>query len=112
MVRKAVEFAWHPGNYDRWDPDKTGVLHGRQHHTLDMELFGPNAWLTGFYLGALTTAARMARHLGETETAEEYESLLEKGRGWTEANLFNGRYYVHRVDVSDSAVLSPYEGRS
>ena len=47
----AIEYAWSPDNPDRWDPDQTGVLWGRQHHTLDMELFGPNSWLTGFYLG-------------------------------------------------------------
>ena len=51
-VRKSIDFAWAETNLDRWDPDQTGVLHGRQHHTLDMELFGPNAWLTGFYLAA------------------------------------------------------------
>ena len=46
-VKQSLEFAWSPANEDRWDPEMTGVLWGRQHHTLDMELFGPNAWLTG-----------------------------------------------------------------
>ena len=34
-----------------------GVLEGRQHHTLDMELFGPSAWLQGMYLAALKASA-------------------------------------------------------
>ena len=55
-----LEYAWSAEYPDRWDPDCTGVLWGRQHHTLDMELFGPNAWLTGFYLRALKAAAQMA----------------------------------------------------
>lgn len=38
MVKKSIEFAWSPENEDRWDRDKDGVLEGRQHHTLDMEL--------------------------------------------------------------------------
>ena len=68
-VKASLEFAWSKENEDRWDPEKTGVLWGRQHHTLDMELFGPNAWLTGFYLGALKAGAEMAEHLGESESA-------------------------------------------
>ena len=45
-VKQSLEFAWNGANEDRWDPEMTGVLWGRQHHTLDMELFGPNSWLT------------------------------------------------------------------
>ena len=45
-AKLSIEYAWSPQNPDRWDPEQTGVLWGRQHHTLDMELFGPNSWLT------------------------------------------------------------------
>src|SRR5262249_22664752 len=69
-IKRSIEYAWHPDNLDKWDPKKTGVLWGRQHHTLDMELFGPNAWLTGFYLGALKAGAEMAEALGEKDTAK------------------------------------------
>ena len=41
-VKKSIEFAWAESNEDQWDADRDGVLEGRQHHTLDMELFGPN----------------------------------------------------------------------
>ena len=44
-VKRAMEYAWSPENPDRWDPDETGILSGRQHQTLDMELFEPNSWL-------------------------------------------------------------------
>ncbi|MBV9129777.1 MAG: beta-glucosidase, partial [Verrucomicrobia bacterium] len=33
-IRRAIEYAWSPDNPDKWDLDKTGVLWGRQHHTL------------------------------------------------------------------------------
>ena len=56
-VKKSIEFAWAETNEDLWDPEKKGVITGRQHHTLDMELFGPNSWLTGFYLAALKAGA-------------------------------------------------------
>ncbi|MET0744008.1 MAG: GH116 family glycosyl-hydrolase [Microvirga sp.] len=107
-VKRSIEYAWSPDNPDRWDPERTGVLWGRQHHTLDMELFGPNAWLTGFYLGALKAGARMAEHLGEAETARQWTAIFERGRTWVDENLFNGDYYTQSIDLGDRGVLEPY----
>ena len=107
-VKRAIAYAWHPDNVDRWDPERTGVLTGRQHHTLDMELFGPNPWLTGFYLAALRAAAEMARHLGEPEQAAEYDAIALRGQVWLEANLFNGEYYFQRIDLTDRAPLDTH----
>ena len=103
-IKKSIEFAWDETNEDKWDPDKTGVLQGRQHHTLDMELFGPNAWLTGFYLGALKAAAEMAEHLGESDTAAEYRALFEKGKAWADKHLFNGEYYHQVIDLKYKSI--------
>ena len=86
-VKKCIEYAWSQDNVDLWDPDKTGVITGRQHHTLDMELFGPNSWLNGFYLGALKAGAEMAEHLGEQDVADDYYILFEK---WTISNPYDG----------------------
>lgn len=108
-VKKNLAYAWSDENYDKWDPDKTGVLHGRQHHTLDMELFGPNSWLTGFYLAALKAAAEMAEYLGETEAAKEYSGLFRKGKAWVEENLFNGCFYYQKIDLKDESIIEPYE---
>ncbi|MFN8489625.1 MAG: GH116 family glycosyl-hydrolase [Caldilineaceae bacterium] len=108
LVKKSIEFAWSPANEDRWDPDKSGVLTGRQHHTLDMELFGPNAWLTGMYLGALKAGAEMAEHLGETDTATEYRTIFTKGKAWADKNLFNGDYYIQRIDLKDKHIVEAF----
>lgn len=108
-VRQSIEFAWAPTNEDRWDPDKTGVLQGRQHHTLDMELFGPNAWLTGFYLAALKAGAEMAEACGAPDSATEYRAIFERGRAWTSRHLFNGAYFIQRVDLGDRSLLQPFE---
>jgi uncharacterized protein (DUF608 family) len=104
-IKQSIAFAWAKTNEDRWDPEQTGVLTGRLHHTLDMELFGPSSWLNGFYLGALQAGARMARHLGETDTAELYERLFRSGKAWTDGHLFNGEFYGHRIDLSDKSIL-------
>lgn len=108
-IKKSIEFAWSPGNEYRWDPDKTGVLTGRQHHTLDMELFGPSSWLNGFYLAALKAGAEMATALGEPETAQEYRQIFARGKAWTDQHLFNGEYYIQKVDLDDHAQLEPYQ---
>ncbi len=110
-IKRSIEFAWSAENEDRWDPERTGVLWGRQHHTLDMELFGPNAWLTGFYLGALKAGAEMAAHLGD-EIAAEFSSLFERGKAWVDAQLFNGDYYAQQIDLDDPLLLAPFAGGS
>ncbi len=107
-VRRTLEYAWAPTNEDRWDPGRTGVLTGRQHHTLDMELFGPNSWLTGFYLAALKAGAEMAAALGEGDRARDYRRLFQKGRRWVDKHLFNGEYYQQAIDLRDRSLLKPY----
>lgn len=107
-VKKSLEYAWSGQNPCRWDPEKSGVIRGRQHHTLDMELFGPNSWLTGFYLAALKAAAEMAEHLGEKREAAEYREIFQRGKEWADKNLFNGSWYGQRIDLSDRTLLSGY----
>lgn len=107
FVKKALEYAWVDTNEDLWDPQKTGVITGRQHHTLDMELFGANSWLEGFYLCALKAVAEMADTLGETELAQNCKKLFNNGKEWTELNLFNGEYF-HQVENDSYDVLLPF----
>lgn len=108
QVRKALEYAWSEDNECAWDADKDGVMEGRQHHTLDMELFGPNAWLTGLYLAALKAAAEMAEALGEADAAAEYRELFERGAAWTNEHLFNGEYYDQQVDIRDRTIVEKF----
>ena len=108
-VKRSLEYAWSPDNYDRWDFNRDGVLEGRQHHTLDMELFGPNSWLTSIYLAALKAAAEMAEYLGETDTAADYRQLFEHGKHYVDTNLFNGEYYQQCIDLKDSSILAVFD---
>lgn len=107
-ITKSIEYAWAETNEDKWDADCDGVIEGRQHHTLDMELVGPNAWLNGFYLAALKAGAEMAQHLNDPDKAELYMELFHKGKHWTDKNLFNGEYYVQQVDLGDRSLLERY----
>ena len=107
-IRMAIEFAWAPTNEYRWDPEKKGVLTGRMHHTLDMELYGPDAWLNGFYLAALKAGAEMAEALAEPGKAQEYRAVFEKGKAWVDAHLFNGEYYHQLIDLKDRSILEAF----
>jgi len=101
-IKKILEYAWSDKNHCEWDKDKDGVLEGRQHHTLDMELFGPSSWLESMYLAALKAAAEMADFLGEPEKRDEYTALFENGYRWTKEHLFNGAYFHQHVDLNDA----------
>ena len=94
MARKALAFCWVPGG---WDADKDGVMEGTQHNTMDVNYYGPNPQMGGWYLGALRAAEEMARHLGDDEFAGTCRDLFERGRRWYDENLFNGEYYEHEV---------------
>ena len=107
-IFKIVEYAWSPENPDGWDRDKDGVLEGRQHHTLDMELFGASSWLQGLYLLALDCVSQLALECGYLEKAQEYKEIYEKGKKWTNENLFNGRYFYHRINLKDKSIIDKY----
>jgi len=107
-LKLMIEYAWSEANPDAWDRDRDGVLEGRQHNTFDVELFGPNPWLTGIYLVALKAAAEMAEHLGDLTAAEKYWRLFERGKRWVEENLFNGEFFVQSIDLKDRGVLERF----
>ncbi|MFY9147709.1 MAG: GH116 family glycosyl-hydrolase [Bacillota bacterium] len=111
-IKKSIEYAWAETNIDKWDADKDGVLEGWQHHTLDMELYGPNPWLTGFYLAALKAGAEMAEFLGEHDTAALYRDLFERGKQWTDENLFNGEYYYQKIDLKDKSAIDRFQSET
>lgn len=108
-VKKSLEYAWSEKNPDRWDRDKDGMLEGRQHHTLDMELFGPSSWLEGFYLAALKCGAEMAKRVGDDAAASEYETLFRSGKAHCDGALFNGKWYCQKIDLTDRSLLAPYD---
>lgn len=93
-ARKAMEFCWLPGG---WDADEDGVMEGAQHNTMDIEYYGPNPQMTGWYLGALRAMEEMARHLGDISFASKCHDLFVRGSEWVDEHLFNGEYYEHQI---------------
>jgi hypothetical protein len=94
-AKRALEFAWR-----YWDADRDGVMEGMQHNTYDIELHGPNSFCTGLYLAALRAAERMARRLGDGESADGYARLAAEGARRLADLTFNGEYFEQKVNAS------------
>ena len=107
-IKGAMEYAWSENNPDKWDNDKDGILEGRQHHTLDMELFGPSSWLQGFYTLALKACIEMAEYLGDTEKAKEYCEIYKKAKDCLNT-LFNGKYFIQKTDLGNKDFYKYYD---
>jgi non-lysosomal glucosylceramidase len=108
-VRAALEYAWSADNPDQWDPERTGILWGRQHHTLDMELFGPNSWLSSMYVAALKTGAQMARAADDLPFAEELDRMGDAGARALNNELFNGEYFIQSTDLGDRSLIETFD---
>ena len=80
------------------DANHDGLIEGNQHNTLDTDWYGKVAWLSGLYLAALTAAAAMADETGDAEFARECRAILDTGRKNLVAQLFDGDYFINRVD--------------
>ncbi len=94
-AKRALEFAWIENG---WDGNRDGVAEGVQHNTYDVEFYGPNPLCGIYYLGALRAGEEMARALGDQDSAAEYHRLFVNGSRWFDQNLFNGEYYIQKVE--------------
>ncbi len=112
-VKRALEFAWtgvgQVGESEKWqkerltlpwDANRDGVLEGEQHNTYDIEFYGPNTMTGSLYLAALKAGAEMAEAVGEHSKASEYRKIYESGKQKYERLLWNGDYYIQKVEVA------------
>jgi uncharacterized protein (DUF608 family) len=93
-----------------WDPGHKGWLEEPHHNTYDIEFWGPNGMCTSFYLAALRAAALMGAALKE-DTAE-YAELLEKGLRLMERDLFDGEYFIQKIEWKNLRAKNPLEVKS
>ncbi len=93
-VKKSLDFC-----INQWDPDREGVIRQPHHNTYDIEFWGPDGMITGFYLGALKAAAAMAEAVGEPRA--EYDELFRRGKEYLDQKLYNGEYYFQEVNKTN-----------
>ncbi len=88
-----------------WDPDRQGWLREPHHNTYDIEFWGPDGMCTSFYLGALRAAALMGRALGEDVSG--YEELLARGVQRLETELWDGEYFIQKIEWKNLRAADP-----
>ncbi len=86
-------------------------MEGLQHNTYDIEFYGPNTMMGSLYVGALMAGARMAREMGQEDTAAGYEALARRGAAWMDRELFNGEYYIQRIEPNADRLSPVCDGR-
>ena len=97
-AKNALSYAWKKGG---WDGNQDGVMEGVQHNTMDVEYYGPNPQMTIWYLGALRAMEEMSSFMKDKEMATKCRKLFLSGSKWTDENLFNGEYYIHKIEVPE-----------
>ena len=78
-----------------WDPDHTGTLIEPHHNTYDIEFWGADGMCTSFYLGALAAGSAMGQACRDDVTL--YEKLFTKGRQAMATKLWNGAWFIQKV---------------
>ena len=92
-ANKALDFA-----FGYWDKDGDFVLDGEQHNTYDIEFHGPNSLTNSLFFAALKAGIEMAKFLGDHEHSTKYQEALEKGSKKMDEILWNGEYYIQKID--------------
>jgi hypothetical protein len=104
-VKASLDYCIH-----EWDPGHKGWLEEPHHNTYDIEFWGPDGMCTSFYLGALKAAVLMGKALGDDVSA--YAGLLEKGLRRMEQELFDGEYFIQKIEWKNLRATNPLEVKS
>jgi len=91
----------------QWDPKGKGILEEPHHNTYDIEFWGPNGMCTSIYLGALKAFVAMGEEAGLDVSV--YRELFAKGRIYMENDLYNGEYFIQKVQWEGLKADDPVE---
>lgn len=92
-AKRALDFA-----FSYWDKDGDFVLDSQQHNTYDIEFYGPNSLTNSMFFAALKAGAEMSEAMGDWDSAEKYRNALEVGSRKMDELLWNGEYYIQKID--------------
>ena len=94
---------------ETWDPGHDGLVEEPHHNTYDIEFWGPDGMCTSFYLGALQAAVLMGQALGDDNRS--MKRCWPKAKARIESELFNGEYFIQRVQLEGLPRALPAEDR-
>ena len=105
MVRSSMDYC-----IKTWDPKHKGVIEEPHHNTYDIEFWGPDGMHSSFYLGALTAIATMGKYLGNDVSL--YEKLVIDGKRIMETDLYDGEYFIQKIQVDGLNAKNPATSQS
>ncbi len=104
-IRKSLDYC-----IETWDPQHKGIVEEPHHNTYDIEFWGPDGMCSSFYLGALLAAGHMGAALGKKVPL--YVELYAKGTKYVESELFDGDYFIQKIEYKNLKANSPLENKS
>ena len=104
-VKKSLDYC-----IETWDPGHKGLLEEPHHNTYDIEFWGPDGMCTSFYLGALKAASLMSKALDDE--VPRYNELFDKGVKAAETDLFDGEYFIQKIQWKGLRAKNPVDVQS
>lgn len=105
MVQKSIDYC-----INTWDPRHKGIIEEPHHNTYDIEFWGPDGMHCTFYLGALEAIIAMGTHLNKDVSL--YKELSSKGRTFLEKELFDGEYFIQKIQFTGLNAQNPATAQS
>lgn len=105
MVQKSLDYC-----ILTWDPKEKGIVEEPHHNTYDIEFWGPNGMCTSFYLGALKALIEMGTY--QKKNMKRYVSLYEKGKKYLESDLYDGEYFIQKIQWTGLKAPDPTKAQS
>lgn len=105
MVQKSIDYC-----IDTWDPKRKGVIEEPHHNTYDIEFWGADGMHCTFYLGSLEAIIAMGKFLGHDMNT--YEAILKKGKAYLEHDLYNGEFFIQKIQTTGLKTADPITAKS
>ena len=93
-----------------WDPRNKGAVEEPHHNTYDIEFWGADGMCTSFYLGALNAISKMGAFL--KKDVSKYNVLYKKGKRYMESELYNGAYFIQKIQWTGLNAPDPVNEKS
>ena len=104
-VKKSMEYC-----IRTWDPREVGAIEEPHHNTYDIEFWGANGMITSFYSGALQAISLMGKAL--RDDVARYENLMNKSKAYMENKLFDGEYFIQKIQWTGLNAPNPVNAQS
>lgn len=102
LVKKSMDYC-----IKTWDPKGKGIVEEPHHNTYDIEFWGPDGMCTSFYLGALNAFCEMGKFM--KVNISSYQELYKKGKKLMESELYNGEYFIQKIQFQGLNAPDPIE---